>query len=81
MAAETKATTRNAMPAHNRLPVRKKTAMAAKPAMGKAKRKPMTMMAMSPIIRRTMRSHQNCGSLRFMTSNANKKFHQFAIAN
>jgi hypothetical protein len=32
----------------------------------------MTMMAMSPMMRRTMRSHQNCGSLRLITCNANK---------
>lgn len=59
MAAEIKATIRNVIPAHSRLPVRKKTAMAARAAMGKAKRKPITMIAISPIMSRTIRSHQN----------------------
>ncbi len=73
MAATISATIRNVIPAQRRLPVRKKTAMAARAAMGKAKRKPMTMIAMRPIMSRTMRSHQNCGSLRLgITCNANK---------
>lgn len=55
--------------AHRRLPVTKKTAIAAKPAIGNAKRKPM---AMSPIMRRIIRSHQNCGSLRLITCNVKK---------
>ncbi len=61
-AAEISATIRNVIPAQSKLPVKKKTAMAAKAAMGKAKRTPMKMMAINAIISRTITSHQNCGS-------------------
>jgi ABC-type dipeptide/oligopeptide/nickel transport system permease component len=44
--------------AHMRLCVMKKTAIASKPAMGTAKRKPFTM---SPFMRMIMRSYQTVG--------------------
>ncbi len=65
--------TKNVIPAHRRLPVSKKTAMAASAAIGKAKRKPMNTIATKPIINRIINNHQKPGSERFRTCSANKK--------
>ncbi len=46
------------MPASSRLPVRRKIKIAAIAAIGKARKKPMTMMAIKPMISKTMRSHR-----------------------
>lgn len=64
------------MPAHNKLPVRKKTAIATNAAIGNAKRKPMTTMAIKPITSRIISSHQKPGSegLKLIVCNANKNF-------
>ncbi len=49
--------------------------MAARAAMGNAKRKPMTMIAMRPIISKMMSIHQNSGSDKFMICSRNRSFH------
>jgi hypothetical protein len=65
-AAETNATKRNVMPAHNKLPVKKKTAIAARAAIGKANKNPMKTIAINAIMSRTIRTHQKPGSVRLI---------------
>jgi hypothetical protein len=60
MAAVIKATTKNVTPVRNRSPpVRKKTAIAARAAIGNANKKPKTTIAINPIIRKTISNHKS----------------------
>jgi hypothetical protein len=61
------------MPAQTRLPVKKNTKIAANPAMGNAKKKPMTKIANRPMISKTNSSHQKPMSegLRICIANKN----------
>ncbi len=57
--AEINATTKNVKPVKNKSPpVRNQTRIAAKAAMGNAKRKPKTTMAIKPIISKMISSHK-----------------------
>ena len=64
-AAEINATTKNVIPAHNKLPVKKNTNIAASAAIGKANKKPMAIIAASATMSRIIRSHQKPGSVGF----------------
>lgn len=62
-ATEINATTKKVMPDHSKLPVKKKTNIAASAAIGNANKKPMTTIAINAIMRRTISSHQKLGLL------------------
>ena len=75
IAAVINATTKNVKPVKNKSPpVRKKTTMAARAAMGKANKKPKTTMIIKPIIRKMISNHKSCvGSVGTTTCKADKK--------
>ena len=65
-AAEINATIRKVIPAHSKLPVKKKTAIAASAAMGKANKNPMKIIAANAMTSRIITIHQKPGSVRLI---------------
>jgi hypothetical protein len=66
IAATSNATIRNANPVHNRLPVNRYTAIAAKAAKGNASKNRKANMTNKPITNRIISSHQKLGSDKFI---------------